>query len=109
MKGKKEWRASSNGPDVLDVTTMMAAIGTLHSAHVALIVSPSGTGSPTSVDLAMSALFDRLPGSSLPEGVGCHATYPSKDGESFWGLAFKLCWQLDEAISQVYQQESLWK
>jgi hypothetical protein len=106
---RKEWREHSNGPDILDVNAMMAAIGTLHSAHVALILSPAGTGSPTSVDLAMSALFDLLPGSSLPGGVAAHATYPSKDGESLMGLAYKLCWQLDEEISKVYKQESLWK
>lgn len=106
---RKEWRESANGPDVMDVATMMGAIGSLHSAHVALIVSPGETGSPTPVDLALSALFDVLPGSSLPAGVGVHSSYPNKQGTSFWGEVYRLCWMLDEEISKVYKQESLWK
>jgi len=109
MTIKKEWRESSNGPDVLDVNVIMAAIGGLHSAHIALVISPSGTQSTTSVDLAMSALFERLPGSSLPESVGAHASWPNGKGTSFWGECYSLAWALDEEISKVYQQESLWK
>lgn len=109
MSAKSAWRESSSGPDVLDCAVMMAAIGALHSAHVAVIVSPSGTSSPTSVDVAMSALFDRLPGSSLPPSVGVHSEWPNKAGQSFWGLVYELCWKLDEGIGQVYRQESLWE
>lgn len=107
--GKKEWRESSNGPDCLDVTMVMSAIGALHSAHVALIVSPGTTIPGSSVDLAMSALFDVLPGSSLPAGVGAHSSWPNKKGTSFWGEVYNLCWMLDEEISKVYKNESLWK
>ena len=106
---KKEWRASSNGPDTLDVTAMMSAIGTLHSGHVALIVSPGGTGSPTTVDLAMSIILDVLPGSALPSNIAAHTTWPNANGTSFWGEAYRLCWILDEEIGKVYKQESLWK
>jgi len=106
---KKEWRASSNGPDTLDVAAMMSAIGTLHSGHVALIVSPGGTGSPTTVDLAMSILLEVLPGSSLPSNIAAHTTWPNANGTSFWGEVYRLCLILDEEIGKVYKQESLWK
>ena len=106
---RKEWREHSNGPDILDVTVIMKAIGSLHSAHVALILTPTETGSDTSVDMAMSAIFDVLPGSSLPAGVGAHSSWPNKKGTSFWGEAYSLCWVLDEEISKVYETESLWK
>jgi hypothetical protein len=109
VMGKKEWRESSSGPDCLDVNVLMAAIGSLHTAHVALIVSPAGTGSPTSVDIAMSALLDVLPGSSIPSAVAAHAEWPNKKGTSFWGECYNLAWVLDEEISKVYKQESLWK
>lgn len=109
MATKREWRESSNGPDVLDCAVIMSAIGTLHSAHVALIVSPGGTGSPTCVDIALSALFETLPGSALDGGVGVHAEWPSREGRSFWGQVYALCWELDHSISQVYKQESLWE
>ena len=107
--GKKEWRASSSGPDVLDVMAVMSAIGTLHSAHVALIVSPDATSPGTSIELAVSALFDVLPGSSIPSGVGAHASWPNKKGTSFWGEVYALAWALDEEISKVYKNEELWK
>lgn len=107
-KGKK-WRESTNGPDCLDVMTILQAIGTLHSGHVALIVSPAGDGSPTSVDIAASILLDVLPGSALPAAIGSHASWPNKSGSSFWGECYKLAWVLDEEISRVYKQESLWE
>lgn len=107
--GKKEWRESSSGPDCLDVMVIMRAIETLHSAHVACIVSPDGTGSGTSADVALSALFETLPGSALSGGVGVHAPWPDKEGRSFWGLVYDLCWRLDEEISKVYKNETLWK
>lgn len=107
-KGKK-WQQSGNGPDCLDVMTIVAAIGTLHSGHVALIVSPAGNGSPTSVDLALSILLDVLPGSALPAAIGVHSDWPNRKGTSFWGECYSLAWILDEEISKVYGQESLWK
>jgi len=107
--GKKEWRESSNGPDTLDVMTILQAIGTLHSGHVALIVSPDGAGSATTVDIAMSMLLDVLPGSPLPSAIGVHSTWPNKNGTSFWGECYRLAWILDEEISKVYKQEALWE
>lgn len=106
---KKEWRESSTGPDVLDCAVIMKAIETLHSAHVAVIVSPGGTGSGTPVDVALSALFEHLPGSALEGGVGVHSEWPDKEGRSFWGLVYDLCWKLDHEVSKVYKNESLWK
>lgn len=107
-KGKK-WRDATSGPDCLDVMTILQALGTLHSGHVALIVSPGGTGSPTSVDMAMSMLLDVLPGSALPAAIGVHAEWPNRSGTSFWGECYKLAWYLDEEISKVYQNEKLWE
>ena len=107
--GKKEWRESSNGPDVLDVMTILGAIGTLHSGHVALIVSPGGSGSGTTVDIAMSMLLDVLPGSALPSAIGVHSEWPNKKGTSFWGECYSLAWVLDEEIGKTYKNEELWR
>jgi hypothetical protein len=109
VEKSKKWHESSTGPDCLDVMTIFQAIGTLHSGHVALIVSPAGTGSPTHVDIAASILLDVLPGSALPAAIGAHTEWPNKKGTSFWGECYALAWVLDEEISKVYQQESLWK
>lgn len=105
--GKKEWRESSSGPDCLDVAVVMTAIETLHGCHVALIVTPAMIGSGVSVEIVMSALFENLPESDLPVGIGSHATWPSKSGTSFWGEAYALCWTLDHEISKAYKQRSL--
>jgi len=107
--GKTEWRASSNGPDCLDVAVIMRAIGQLHSAHVALIVSPGDQASGSPVDLAMSAIFETLPGSSLPKTVGVHTTWPNGQGTSFWGEGYRLAWTLDEEIGRTYKNETLWE
>jgi hypothetical protein len=107
--GKKEWAKSTNGPDWTDLEAMMRAMQALHSGHVALIVSPNGTGFGTGVDIAASMLFERLPGSSLPEGVGCHVGWPNRTSATLEGACYKLLHELDYAISQVYQQESLWE
>ena len=109
MEKRKKWREPLSGPDCLDVMVILQAIGTLHSGHVALILSPAGIGSPTSVDIAASILLDVLPGSSLPAAIGAHASWPNKSGSSFWGECYKLAWTLDEEVSKVYKQESLWK
>jgi hypothetical protein len=109
MAAKKEWRESANGPDCLDCAVMMKSIETLHSAHVAVIVCPGGTGSGSPVDVALSALWETLPGSALEGGVAVHSEWPNKAGQSFWGLVYNLCWQLDEQIGKAYSNESLWK
>lgn len=105
--GKREWRESSSGPDCLDVAILMGAIESLHGCHVALIVTPSMDGSAISVELAMSALFETLPGSELASGVVAHTGWPNKKGTSFWGEAYALCWTLDESIGKEYRQKSL--
>jgi hypothetical protein len=107
--GKKEWRESSNGPDCLDVTVILNAIGTLHGMHVALIVCPSTTGPGTSVDIAMSALAEVLPESELASAIGVHSEWPNRSGTSFWGECYRLAWILDEEISKAYKQKSVFE
>lgn len=109
MTRKQGWEESSKGPDWIDLEGMMRGLQVLHSGHVALIVSPSGTGFGTGVDIAASMMFEVLPGSSLPECVVVHTEWPSISSATLSAAAYKLLHELDYAISQVYQQESLWK
>lgn len=106
---KTGWEEPTTGPDWIDVEMLMRAIGAVHSAHVALIVSPSGTGASGGVDVAASALFDLLPGSSLPENVAVNKGWPCTSHRTLAAHAFALLHELDYAIGKVYQQESLWK
>jgi hypothetical protein len=106
---KAGWEKSSNGPDWVDVEMMMRAIGALHSGHVAVIVSPLGIGATGGVDVAASMLFDVLPGSSLPASIVVNKTWPCNTHKTLAAHAFNLLHELDFAIGQAYQNETLWK
>jgi len=106
---KAGWEKPTNGPDWIDVESLMRAIGTLHSGHVALIVSPRGTGSSGGVDVAASIILDVLPGSALPASVVVDSPWPCSTSKTLAAHGFKLLHELDFAISKVYQNESLWK
>jgi hypothetical protein len=109
MTRKDGWEEPSTGPDWIDVEMLMRAIGGLHSGHVAVILSPDGTGSSGGVDVAASMLFDVLPGSSLPESAAVHASWPCAKHTTLAAHAFSVLHDLDYEISRVYKNESLWK
>lgn len=87
----------------------MRALGALHSAHVAIIISPRGTGFNGGVDVAASAIFERLPGSQLPASVVATGPFPSSTHANLSALSYSLLFQLDYEISKVYKNEVLWK
>jgi hypothetical protein len=87
----------------------MRAIEGLHSAHVALIVSPDGIGSSGGVSVAASAIFDQLPGSALPANVVVHKHWPAGQHSTMEGLCFSLLHELDFRIGLTYKNEALWK
>jgi hypothetical protein len=109
MTKKDGWEEPSIGPDWIDVEMMMRSISALHSAHVAVIVTPFGTGSTGGVEVAASALFEKLPGSSLPESVAVNKGWPCSTHKTLAAHAFALMHDLDFAISKVYQNERLWE
>lgn len=106
---KQQWAKSTNGPDWTDVEMLMRAIEGLHSAHVAVVLSPDGTGSSGGVCVAASCLFERLPGSSLPVSVVVDKVWPCSTHATLDGLAFALLHELDFEISKTYQNEALWE
>ena len=106
---KNQWAVSSNGPDWTDVETLIRAIGALHSAHVAVILSQCGIGSSGGISVVASALFERLPGSQLPPSVQVKAEWPNATHATLEGVAFAQLYALDYEISRVYEQSSLWK
>lgn len=109
MTRKAGWEKSTNGPDWTDVEMLMRAIEGLHSAHVAIVLSPDGIGSSGGIDVGASCLFDVLPGSSLPESVVVHKVWPCSMHATLAGHVFATLHELDYAISKVYSNESLWK
>lgn len=106
---KAGWEEPTSGPDWMDVETLMRAIGALHSGHVAVIVSPSGTGASGGVDVVASILFELLPGSALPPSVQVQKPWPCGGHAKLAAHAFRLLYELDFAISKVYKNETLWQ
>ena len=109
MTVKTGWEKSSSGPDWIDVEMLMRALEGIHSAHVAVIVSPAGTGSSGGVCVAASAIFDLLPGSALPPTVAVTKVWPCNSHATLLGHAFALLHELDYQIGKVYTNEALWK
>ena len=109
MKEKTHWAKSSNGPDVLDCEGMMRALGALHSGHVAVTFSPSGTGFNTGVVITAGIAFETLPGSALPSMVTTDCHWPTPMHADFWGAVYNLLYQLDQAIGATYKNEALWE
>lgn len=109
MTKKAGWEEPSTGPDWIDVEALMRAIGALHSADVAVIISPRGTGFNGGIDVAASALFQRLPGSQLPASVVVDKVWPCNTHKTLAAHAFSLLHGLDYEISKVYENERLWK
>jgi hypothetical protein len=98
----------TNGPDEVDVMTMMRAMGALHSGRVSVLFTPRGIGSDTTVDVVASMEFDVLPGSSLPPLVSSIAPWPCKTCKSFWGHVYNGLYTLDQKIGEVYEQKDMW-
>jgi hypothetical protein len=109
MTRKQGWEEPSKGPDWVDVECLMRAMESVHSGHVALVVSADGIGATGGLDVAGSMLFEVLPGSALPKDVAVHAVWPCKAHPTLASHAFSVLHDLDVAISKVYQNEALWK
>jgi hypothetical protein len=109
VASKAQWAKSTNGPDWTDVEMLMRALEGLHSAHVAVIVSPAGTGFSGGVSVVASALFDVLPGSALPAAVQVETHFPCITHATLDGCAFALLHTLDYRIGQTYINEELWR
>lgn len=109
MTRKTGWEEPSTGPDWIDVEMLMRALGALHSAHVAVVVSPRGIGSTGGVDVAASALFELLPGSALPLSVAVTKGWPCDTHKTLAAHAFSCLHELDYKIGQTYKNEELWK
>jgi hypothetical protein len=109
MTSKSGWEKPTSGPDWTDVEMLLRSIGGVHSADVAVIVTPSGTGATGGLEVVASALFHTLPGSALPPAVQVMRGWPCSSHRVLAAHSFALLHELDFAISEVYKQEGLWK
>lgn len=100
-------KLTNNGPDWTDTAMLMSAIGQLHTCRVELTVTVPTQGHNGQLRILAAANFELLPGSSLPRQVVISETWPSGRARTVEALAYNAVWQLDYAISQVYEQMSL--
>lgn len=99
----------SNGPDWIDVETMMRAMSALHSGKVGLTLLPVGIGSSGGLSMAASIMFDVLPGSAIPPCVSIVKNWPCSQHVTLPGHGFALLLELDFKVGQMYEQASLWE
>jgi hypothetical protein len=105
---KDGWEESTKGPDWIDAESLMRAIGSLHSGHVAFTASPRTIGGTGGLVLTVGIIFDRLPGSSLPAMVAVDGAWPSKHNRTLAGEVLRLLYGLDVLIGKTYENKSLW-
>lgn len=97
----------TTGIGLTDGIAMMGAIEALHECRVVLTVTPRGQGHNGIASIELGATFATLPGSDLPKVVKVEHKWPSRANATFEGLLYNLCWQLDYAIQQAYEQMPL--
>lgn len=106
---KRLWAVSSNGPDEVDLETMMRAMGALHSGVAELQLSPLGIGGSGGLITTARLIFHTMPGSALPAVVGATSNWPCKQCKSFYGHLYHLLHALDQEVGKAYRNEELWK
>lgn len=107
--GTKAWAKSTNGPDWMDVESLMRAIGTLHSARVAFGASPIGIGSNGGVSILVTANFENVPDALLPGIIVVESQWPNNAGLELVGEVFGMLYQLDFQIGEAYKQKQLFE
>jgi hypothetical protein len=97
----------SGGIGVTESIMMMGAIEAMHGCHVELTVTTGGQAHNGACTICLRAVFDLLPGSTLPKEVKVEHKWPTRAARTFEGLFYNLCWQLDYAIQKAYEQSTL--
>jgi hypothetical protein len=97
----------TSGVDWNAAIHMMSAIEELHSCRVECHVRTATKRRAGGIDIDLEAHFDVVPGSDLPRVVKVSHQWPTRTTDSMSGLFYNLCWQLDYAIQQAYEQMPL--
>lgn len=104
---KAQWAKSGSGPDVMDVSTAMAAIQSLHGVSLNLVMSPDGEYGEGGVWVTCVATqihrLDMVANSS----VSRKRHYPDGESETFEGLLLRLVYEIDLDCSTFWEQGSL--
>lgn len=97
----------TNGPDLIDVETMMRAIEALHGGAVKLAISPAGIGPSGGMAVVLSYSTAALGVAGLSEDLVVTNRWPCPIHKDMWACIFEGLYRLDAAIGRNYTQRTL--
>jgi hypothetical protein len=97
----------TNGPDMIDIETMMRAIEALHGGAVKLAVSPAGIGPTGGLAVVLSYSTAAVGVAGLAEDLVIVNRWPCPIHRDFWSCVFEGLYRLDSAIGRNYTQRTL--
>lgn len=97
----------STGIGLTEGIAMMGALEAMHACRVSLTVTTRGQAHNGCARIVLEAVFAVVPGGDLPRVVKVEHNWPTRTVTTFEGLFYNLCWQLDYAIQQAYEQATL--
>jgi hypothetical protein len=107
MGGKKQWAASTNGPDWIDVTTLMTAIGGIHECHVELTVITTTQGHNGLLAFTLEAWIDTVEAHQTKVLASVPGVWPNERHRDFAHAVFEGLYKLDAQIGKEYTQKTL--
>jgi hypothetical protein len=109
MGGKKQWVVSSNGPDWIDVTTLMTAIGGIHECHVELTVITTTQGHNGLLAFTLEAWIDTVEAHQTKVLASVAGAWPNEKHKDFAHAVFEGLYRLDAEVGKGYAQKTLLK
>lgn len=104
LKGGKEWRASSTGPDWTDIARTLRELERLHTVWVSVRILNAGLRHSNGLRIVCSA-FTNVLGTTQDTGVvSLMVEWPNLSNATLEGAVYSLLIQLDHKLS-----EKLWE
>jgi hypothetical protein len=108
MKGGKEWRASSTGPDWTDIAITLRELEKLHNVWISMRVLNAGLRHSNGLRIVCAAYTNVLVTAGDTGVVLVSREWPNPDNGSMEGTTYRLLHELDSKLSaEVWEQSPL--
>lgn len=104
---KTDWARSGNGPDILDVSTAMEAIGRMHGVSLSLVLQQDGKYGSGGVSVTCIAQSENASSGGVRSSVSRKRRFPSDDAQTLEGLLMRLLYEIDYDCTAFWQQERI--
>lgn len=108
MKGVKEWRASSTGPDWTDIARTLRELERLHNVWCSMRLLNAGLRHSNGLRIVVSAFTNVL---GTAEGTGVVSLmeeWPNSKSATLEGTVYRLLLELDARLSaELWEQAKL--